>query len=295
MQPSIQKGLTMSASPLRRNVITILASAPVLGLAACGGGGSGDDREDAAVELTPQEAVAASVADLGEGSYKMESNVTLNGFDFITFTEIHEDGRKQTWNDMLWSVIPEATGLTDEEAAYMGDFFTDSHTEAVMTEDTVYFQFANEHLDEIVAEYGEDAWFTVDLTAGTEFGETYAQSGAVDLNEQTDQVITSLTGVEETAPNVYTGTLDADSAIMQDLVGATAGAEAAVTDGSEVTVTLDENGLLQKMEMVLPETDGMAMTLISEVTETGADYDIKAPESTNLHDFNEFTSAMGGM
>jgi len=128
------------------------------------------------------------------------------------------------------------------------------------------------------------------------FIETYAQTGAVDLSEQTDRVVSALTDVEETAAGVYTGTLDPESEIMQELVGTTAGTEAGtVTEGAEATVTLDENGLLKKMELVLPETDGIATTLVSEITETGADYDITAPESTNLHDHEEYQTFIDGL
>jgi hypothetical protein len=287
----------MSAFTLRRSVVVTAVSTLALGLTACGGGEEdGDEQGAAAADLSPQEAVAASVENLGEASYKMESSMTLNGFDFITFTETFEDGLHQSSSDMLWSIIPEATGLTEEEAAFMGDFFTDSHTETITTEDTVYFQFTDENLDAIIAEYGEDAWFTVDLADGSEFSEVYAQSGAVDLSEQTDQIVSALTDVEETAEGVYTGTLDPESEVMQQLMGATAGAGAeagATTEGTEATVTLDENGLLKKMEIVLPETDGMAMTLVSEVTETGVDYDITAPASTNLHDYEEYRAGIG--
>jgi hypothetical protein len=48
------------------------------------------------------------------------------------------------------------------------------------------------------------------------------------------------------------------------------------------------------MTMAMPEVEGMAMEMTSEIVEIGGSYDIKAPESTNLHDFDEFLSAMGG-
>ena len=128
--------------------------------------------------------------------------------------------------------------------------------------------------------------------------EVYAESGAVDLSEQTNKIVSALTDVEETSEGVFTGTLDPESEIMQDLVGTAAGTGAdsgTVAEPTEATVALDEDGLLKKMEIVLPETDGIAVTLVSEVTETGVDYDITAPESTNLHSYEEYRAGIGAV
>jgi hypothetical protein len=41
--------------------------------------------------------------------------------------------------------------------------------------------------------------------------------------------------------------------------------------------------------------EGMVMEMSSEIVEIGGTYDVKAPESTNLHDFEELAAGLGGM
>jgi hypothetical protein len=115
----------------------------------------------------------------------------------------------------------------------------------------------------------------------------------MDLGQQTEQILTELENVEETGDNTFTGTLSADSESMSALSDASGTDAAAMVEGTEITVTLDDDGLLKTMTMTLPETEGMAMVLTSEIVEIGGTYDIAAPESTNLHPFEDLMAGAG--
>lgn len=274
-----------------------------LGLAACGSEepseGSNGGNEGAVAALSPQEAVLASVEGLDASSYKMESTMTVDGTEFMAMTGSYEGESSQASADIFMSAMMEASGetMTAEEEAMMGDMFGDMHTETIVVDQVMYMQMSGGMFDAMAESYGEDAWFTMDLTGDEALAEIYSQYGGMDLGAQTELMLTELENVEETGDNTYTGTLSADSEAMSALSGSGIGADsdaAAAIDGTEVTVTLDDNGLLKTMTMSMPEIEGMTMEMTSEIVETGGSYDIKAPESTNLHDFEEFTSALGG-
>jgi hypothetical protein len=283
----------MSVHTLNRAAGAAAVAALALVLAACSDdAGSGDqDSGDAAAseapaaDLTPQEALLASVDGLGDDSYTLESTMTLNGMDYLVFIETQDGDARRTSNDLYWSILPDAMGLTEEEASYMGDFFTDSHTEMITVGDTVYVQYSGSDDAAIAEEFGADAWFTKDATddADIEAGAGFGNAA----------IIGELTEVKETGDGVYTAVLPADSAAMLELVGAGADEEAVPVDGA-VTIELDENGVFKRMSMEVPESGGMAYTFVSELTETGVDYDIKAPDSANLHTHEEYEAAILG-
>jgi hypothetical protein len=118
--------------------------------------------------------------------------------------------------------------------------------------------------------------------------EVYGQFGGLDLRAQTETMLSSLENVEETGDNTFTGTLSADSEALAPFVEDVPDADAAALEGTEVTVTLDDNGLLKSMTMALPEMDGIVMEMTSEITEIGGSYDIAAPDTDNLVPFEEF-------
>jgi hypothetical protein len=277
---------------------------PALGLSlvACGSdepaeqSGTGDADNQAAAQLSPQEAVLASVEGLNDSSYKMESTMTINGLDYMVTTGTYDGENSQASADILMSALMEATGeeLTAEESEMMSSMFGDMHTETIVVDKVLYMQMSGGMFDTMSEDFGEDAWFTMDLTEDAALGDIYSQYGGMDLAEQTELVLTELTDVEETAEGTFTGTLDADSEAMQSLSGASGAEASALVDGTVVTVTLDGDGLLQTMVMTMPEYEGMTMEMTSTIVEVGGDYAIAAPDTDNLHDFEEF-AGMGGM
>lgn len=290
----------MSSRTATRLIGALAVPALALGLSACGADEKpADDAttaagEDAAAALSQGEALLASVENLNSDSYKMEASMTIDGAEFMAMTGAYEGENSKASADIFMSAMMEASG--EEVPPEMEAMFGDMHTETVVVDNTMYMQMSGGMFDAMAESYGEDAWFTTDLTSEGALAEAYAQYGGMDLAQQTEMILTELTDVEETGDGVYTGTLSGDSEAMSALSGSTGADAAAMVDGTQVTVTLDGDGLLKTMTMSMPEVEGMTMEMTSEIVEIGGSYDIKAPESTNLHDFEEFSSAMtGGM
>ncbi|GAB3659628.1 hypothetical protein [Glycomyces tarimensis] len=288
----------MSTATTRRLVGASAIPALALGLAACTSGSSesgSESGDDAAAQPSPQQLVLASYEGLNEDSYKMESTMTVNDLEFMTMTNSVEGEAMRATQDMQMSVILEATGddysSDPEMAEMMEQMFSDTRTESILVDDVLYMQLSGGMFASITEEFGEDAWFTIDLAEDGRVSDVYEQFGSFDLASQTETLLTELSDVEETADGVYTGTLSADSEAMQSMLGATGGASSAV-DGTEVTITVDDEGLLETMEMAFPETDGMTMNLVSEIVEVGGEYGIAAPDSDNIHSFDDFAGAM---
>lgn len=264
-----------------------------LGLAACGdgsndtaGGGSGDTADnEAAAALSPQEAVLAAVTGLDDDSYVMESSMTVSGSEFVTMTTTVDGENAKSVGDISMSAMAEAAG--EEIDPSMASLFGDMHSESIIVGDTAYMQFSGGMFDGMAEQYGEDAWFTLDMTEG-DMAEVYGQFGGLDLKAQTETMLSSLENVEETGDNTFTGTLSSDSEALAPFVEDIPDADATALEGTEVTVTLDDNGLLKSMTMALPEMDGIVMEMTSEITEIGGSYDIAAPDTDNLVPFEEF-------
>ncbi|NUQ87198.1 hypothetical protein [Glycomyces sp. MUSA5-2] len=264
-----------------------------LGLAACGdgsndtaGGGSGDTADnEAAAALSPQEAVLAAVTGLDDDSYVMESSMTVSGSEFVAMTTTVDGENAKSVGDISMSAMAEAAG--EEIDPSMASLFGDMHSESIIVGDTAYMQFSGGMFDGMAEQYGEDAWFTLDMTEG-DMAEVYGQFGGLDLKAQTETMLSSLENVEETGDNTFTGTLSADSEALAPFVEDIPDADATALEGTEVTVTLDDNGLLKSMTMALPEMDGIVMEMTSEITEIGGSYDIAAPDTDNLVPFEEF-------
>lgn len=295
----------MSSRTATRLLGALAVPALALGLSACGadeqpasesteGGDPG-----AAAALSPQDAILASVENLNASSYQMEATMTLDGTEFMAMTGAYEGENSRASADIFMSAMMAASGetMTAEEEAMMGGMLEDMHTETVVVDQIMYMQMTGGMFTAMSESYGEDAWFTLDLTSDEAMAQAYAQYGGLDLAQQTELILTELADVEETGDGVFTGTLNPDSEAMSALSGSPLGAGAdagALVEGTTVTVTLDDAGLLKSMTMQMPEVEGMTMEMTSEITEIGGSYDIAAPDSTNLHDFEEFTSALGG-
>ncbi|WP_205325739.1 hypothetical protein [Glycomyces sp. YM15] len=294
----------MSSRTATRLIGALAVPALGLGLAACGAEEPSEEattaaEEGAAAALSPADAVLASVENLNASSYKMESTMTIDGVDFMAMTGMYEGENSQASADIFMGAMMEASGetMTAEEEAMMAGLLGDMHTETVVVDKVMYMQMSGGMFDALSESFGEDAWFTMDLTSDEQMAQVYAQYGGMDLAQQTELMLSELENVEETGDNTFTGTLSADSEAMSALSGsAMGGADAAAAiDGTEVTVTLDDAGLLKSMSMTMPEMEGMVMEMNSEIVEIGGTYDIKAPESTNLHDFEELAAGLGGM
>ena len=293
----------MSSRTATRLLGALAVPALGLGLVACGSDEpanetTGGNEEEAVAALSPQEAVLASVAGLDDSSYKMESNMTVNGLDFMVMTGEYDGDASHASADILMSAMMEASGedmssLTPEEQAMMEGMFADMHTETIVVDQVMYMQLSGGMFDTMAESFGEDAWFTADLTSEEAIAEVYAQFGSMDLGEQTEMILSELENVEKTGDNTFTGTLSADSESMSALADASGGDTAAMVDGTQVTVALDDAGLLKSMTMEMPETEGMTMVMNSEIVEIGGSYDIAAPESDNLHDFADFAAGLG--
>jgi hypothetical protein len=293
----------MSTSTTRRLIGAAAVPALALGLFACSSEGGSDpdgSGSDGAAQLGAHDAVLASYDRLDSESYTMEATMTVNGFELMDMTNIVDGESSQSSQDLYMSAIVDAMGddySDDPEAAEMMESMAaDMHTEAILVDDVVYMQLTGGMFDVLAEDFGEDAWFTLDLTEDERMSDIYAQFGSFDLAEQTESMLGDLSDVEETGDGVYTGTLNPDSTALQSLLGATGGSAngAQALDEIEVAVTLDDAGLLHTLEMTLPEIQGMTMQLVSEVTEIGGDYSIAAPETDNLHTFDEFAEAAQG-
>ncbi|WP_026923011.1 hypothetical protein [Glycomyces arizonensis] len=282
----------------RRLIGAAAVPALAFGLAACTSDDSGSDGDDAAAQRGAHEMVLAAYEDLDGSSYTMESTVTVNDLDLMNMSTVVDGESTHSTQDISMSAIIDAMGEDYSEdpemAEMMESMFADMHTEAILVDKVIYMQFAGGMFDAMSEDFGEDAWFTLDLAEDSHLGDIYRQFGSFDLAEQTELMLTDLADVEETGDGVYTGTLSPDSEAMQSLLGATGGMANGVEipEDIEVTITLDDDDLLKTIEMTLPETEGMVIDMVSEVTEIGGDYAIAAPESDNLHSFEEFAGAM---
>ena len=281
----------------RRLAAAAVFPALALGVAACGSNGPdpGSNSDDNS-QLSPEQVVLSSYEGLEGESYQMEMTMTVNGVDFMSATSQVEGESSRTSQDLYMSAILEAMGEEPPEdpetAEMMEAMFSDVHTEMILVDGTAYMQLSGGALDTTEA-FGEDAWFTFDLAEIADLDQVYQQFGGLDLASQTETLLTEMTDVEETGNGVYTGTLNGQSELMESVLGATGDpAAAALVEGAEVVVTLDGDGLLNKLEITFPETEGMTMHLVSEVVEIGDSYDITAPESDNLHSFEELAGAM---
>lgn len=287
----------LTATP-RRLIGAAAIPALALGLVACTDSGSGGSGGDGSAQLGPHDMVLASYEGLGDESYTMQSTVTVNDLELMNMTSAIDGESAQATQDLYMSAVIEAMGddysEDPEMAAMMEAMFADTHSEAVLVDDIVYMQFTGGMFAVMAEDFGEDAWFTLDLTEDARMGDIYRQFGSYDLAEQTEAVLTDLSDVEETADGVYTGTLDPESEAMRTMLQATGGAANGVEipEGIEVTVTVDDDGLLQTLEMTLPENEGMVVHMVSEVTDIGGDYAIAAPQSDNVHSFDEFAGVM---
>jgi hypothetical protein len=266
-----------------------------LGLAACDSGSTPESNGDDAVQLSPEQAVLASYDGLAADSYTMEMTVTVNDLDFLDATSLVEGEASRISQDLHLSAILEATGqdLSDPEIAEMMESaLSDMHTETIVVDGVAYLQLSGGALGASSEEFGEDAWFTVDLAETGDLSEIHEQVGSLDLASQTERLLNDMTNVEETGDGVYTGTLSEDSELVQSLRGATGDpAGQAALDPVEVVVTVGDAGLLETMEMTFPEVDGVTMHIVSEVVEVGGAYGIAAPDSDNLHPFEDLVGS----
>lgn len=288
----------MLTATARRLVGAIAIPALAFGLVACTDSGSDDSGADGSAKLGPHDMVLASYEGLGDESYTMESVVTVNDLELMSMSSAVDGEAARSTQDLYMSAVIEAMGddySEDPEMAEMMEaMFADTHSEAIRIDDVIYMQFTGGMFAVMAEDFGEDAWFTLDLAEDTRMGDIYRQFGSFDLSEQTQMMLTDLSDVEETEEGVYTGTLDPESEAMRTMLQATGGAANGVEipEGIEITVTVDDDGLLKTLEMTLPESEGMVVHMVSEVTDIGGDYAIAAPESDNMHSFDEFAGAM---
>lgn len=278
-------------------VLTTLA----LGLSACTSDPSEDSNQDEGAG--PEQVVLASFNDLAADSYTLETSMTVNGVDFLQSTSVHDGESSMVSQDMYMSALLDAAGddysddLAEDPdmAEMMETLFADSHTETVLVEGVVYMQFSG-GIMAASDEFGEDAWFTVDLAEAGDLSDVYEQVGSFDLASQTETLLNDLADLEETGDGVYTGSLAGDSELLQSMVGATSAATdptvEAAFEAAEVTVTLDDAGLFKTFEMTLPEIDGITIHSVTEVVEIGGDYDITVPDTDNIHSLEEFATGM---
>lgn len=285
----------------RRAGGTAAIGAIALALAACSDsdGGQVEEGADGTAQQGAQAAVLASYESLDGESYQMDSHMTIDGLDFMDMTMQVEGDSSRATQDIYMSAIMEAMGEDfsgdPEMEEMMESMFADAHSEAIIVDDVLYMQFSGGGIYEaLTEEFGEGAWFTLDLADDSEIGQIYQQVGSFDLREQTEMMLNELTDVEEVEDGVYTGTLEADSEAMRTLMNSTGGTAngAQLVDDTEVTITVDDDGLLETVEMTLPEIEGMTIHSVSEVVEIGAAYDIGAPESDNIHSFDEFAGSL---
>jgi len=282
----------------RRLAAAVAIPALAFGLTACGAGSeSSEDTPTPPSELSPEQVILSSYEGLAGESYRMEMTMTVNGIDFLSGTSLVEGEASQVSQDMYMSALLEASGedfSEDPEAAEMLEsLFTDIHSEMIVIDDVVYVQFTGGMLDTSEA-FGEDAWFTTDLSEFGDLEQIYEQFGSFDLASQTERLLTEITDVQESGDGVYTGTLSGESEMLSAVLGAAGDPPAeALIDGAEVSVTVDDQGLLSKVEITFPELEGMTMHLVSEVVEIGGSYGITAPESDNLYPFEELINAAG--
>ena len=271
-----------------RRLSGVLA-APALGLAlvACG------IEDQAASQTSAHEVVLASVEGLDDTSYKIESTMTLNGLDYITSAGTFDGENAQVTYDLDSVALAAAEDLTPEEIEMANAMFEDIHTETIVVDKVVYMQMSGDIFDAMAEEFGEDAWFAKDLTEEETLSDVASEYGGMALTEQTDLILADLVNVQETGDGAYTGLLTAQSEAMSTLSGYFGDDISARADGTQVAMTLDDDGLLKTMAVTLPEFEGLTMAITSEIVEVGGDYVIEAPATDNLHDFEEFSTGAG--
>lgn len=269
-----------------------------LGLVACGvevGSGQVTAVPD------PGQVVLASYEDLEGESYTMAATATIDGIDFLAAThQVAGDAARTSQHLYLSALLPlppaerggrPALPEVPPVLAELESLLTDLHTESILVDEVLYLQATGGRFDSLADQFGPDAWFTLDLAAHGDAADVHGQLGTFDLASQTELLLNDLTDVEETSDGVYTGTLAADSDALRSLLTGVPGAAAAL-DQAEVVITVDDQGLLQRLE-ITTDLEGATLRLVNEVTEVGADHVITAPESDNLHPLEELLRAVG--
>jgi hypothetical protein len=264
-----------------------------LALAACGSGSGPGPTED---ELSNEQVVLASYERLEGESYQMETTMTINGLDVMSAISTVEGEAGHLSQDLYLSAFLQVIGegfAGDPDMAGMESMFTDVHTDMIMVDGVVYMQLSGGMFD-LSEQFGADAWFTIDLAEVSDLDAIYEQIGGFDLAAQTELLLNDVTEVEETGDGVYTGTLSEDSELVQSMLGpaAAAGPGPSVLDAAEVVVTVDSAGLLKTMELTVADVEGLTLRMFSEVIEVGGAYSIGAPDSDNIHSFEELIGAM---
>lgn len=273
-----------------------------LGLTACSStSGPGSD-PDGSAALTAEQVVLASYEGLEGGSYTMDMTITVNGSDFITSTTVIDGEASHVSQDVHMSAILEAMGDGDfddpELAGLLESMFTDVHSETIVVDGVVYMQVSGGALD-VSSSFDPDAWFTADLSGMVDLNAIYEQIGGLDLASQTKLLFSELTNLEQTGDGVYTGTLKADSQVAKSMVGTTSAMGDPAAEGgfdateTTVVVTVDGEGLLRGIEVSVPELDGVAVRMVGEIVQVGGEVDITAPDSDNLHTFDELFGTTG--
>lgn len=276
-----------------------MAAVPVLmlGLSACTIHSQADPDEVAVSLPGAHEAVIAAYDGLADEPFTIKTSLEVNELDFIDQSTMVDGDSRRTTQDTYMSVIHEISGSDysddPEMAELMKSQFADLQMEAIVVDEIAYMYHANDGYDSLAEEFGEDAWFSVDVTAETELGEIYGLFNTFDSADLAGQIIGDLADVELVGDGAYTGRLHNDTEALRSLLevaDASTANDLSRVDEIEVNVALDDGDELESIELTLPETVGMTTTFVSEVVESGGEYEITAPATDNLYPIEELNS-----
>ncbi|MGH8793721.1 MAG: hypothetical protein ACRDXX_13890 [Stackebrandtia sp.] len=269
-------------NPVRLTGAAALTGALLLATAACNGSsgagdsGGGDDSKGA--DNAAQETVLASLDKLGDETYTVNMDMDFMGSGSFD-VDVPNESQQGTFT-LDFAAISEATGAADDEGMEM--LPDEMVMDMIVVGDDFYMMMSG---NEMVST--GDKWIhmnaeELESAGGTGMEDQFA---AMDMSEMTQQMMDSLDNVEETDDNTYTGTLDMES-LEKAFGGMSGGGETAEMEPVDVTIVLNDDGLLERMDMDMT-VDDVDFTMSMEISDYGKELDIQAPADDEITDVED--------
>ncbi|CAM3227633.1 hypothetical protein [Stackebrandtia soli] len=241
-----------------------IAAGLTLGAAACNDDPTSDngDKDNTTTPLDPQAAVAAGFENLQSKTYSM----TMTAGDVMSGTFDVDMA-----NTAMQGTMTMDAGATDPSMAGMGEM----SFEMISIDKDVWIKLTGEAFEAV--EGMTDSWLHT-----TAESEDMADMAEMDMTKMTQQMMDSLKDVKETGDNTYTGTVD--PAAMDDTLGSDVESDAPI----EVTVKLNDDGLLESFSTTLPKAmEGKDLPLEVSFSNYGKAMEIAAPPADQVKELSE--------
>lgn len=247
-----------------------MAGALVLATAACGdddsnGGDADSDDEEASVGAgSAHDTVMASLQNLDGETYAMD--IDLGGFGSGSF---EVDLPSESQQGELTFDFAEMAQLDDDFDDSMADHMPEEMVmEMIVIGDDIYMKYDGGPM------FGDDdgLWEHMNAEDFDSVGGDVDQFQAMDMQTMTEEMMDSLDDVEQVDDNTYTGTMELST--IDSAMGM--GGGDASGESAEVTITLDDDEMLQMVEMDM-DVVGSEFVLTMEITDYGMPVDIQAP------------------